>query len=264
MMRFRKTIVSGLTILSLGVMGLAAGSATGTNTAFAKAKSAKVIKTITYKAKHKVHVRGGWMYSNAKLTHKRHHMTNYLYTKFYATKKVTVRQANGKTATATYIKSKNGQVKGYVHSTYVWNKWGYGKYSVAAYRKAALNSINHDRAKQGLPALKETAKLDKIAQKNSDRMLKEGKKFKLDVEGTPHAGWIVDDYIAPKSNPIIHYENGSDWGKGADNSWMRRTDLNRDIGAEPYLMSRNHTHIGLGGTQHGQAIYMFVLLSHNN
>lgn len=263
-MKFRKMVISGVTILSMGVVGLAVGTATGTNSAFAKTKSAKVIKTTTYKTKHKVHVRGGWMYSNAKLTHKSHHMTSYLYTKFYATKKITVRQANGKTATVNYIKSKNGQVKGYVYSTYVWNQWGYGKYSVAAYRKAALNTINQDRAKAGAQPLKETAKLDKIAQKNSDRMLKEGKQFKANLEGTPHAGWIIDDYLAPKSNPIIYYENGNQWGRGSVYSWMRVTDRWRDIGAEPHLMNKNQTSIGFGGTQHGEAIYMFVLLSHNN
>ncbi|KRN03107.1 hypothetical protein FD13_GL000862 [Levilactobacillus senmaizukei DSM 21775 = NBRC 103853] len=249
-----------LSVSALTVTAFVSGS---TTSAAAKSKSAKVLKTTNYKSKHKVHVRGGWMYSNTKLTHKNHHMTKYLYTKFYATKKVTVRQANGKKATLNYLRSKNGKVKGYVHSTYVWNRWGYGKYSVAAYRKSAVASINQDRADQGLPALKETAKLDKIAQRNSDRMLKDGKKFKVNVEGTPHAGWIIDDYIAPKSNPIVHYKNGSQWGEGSDNSWMRRSDINRDIGAIPYLMSKKHTRIGLGGTQHGEAIYMFVLLSND-
>jgi len=262
-MKVSKVIVSALTVLSVTTMGFAVTTANSATTAFAKAKTAKVVKTTTYKAKHKVHVQGGWMYSKAALTHKKVHLTKYLYTKFYASKKVTVRKANGKTTTVNYLTAKNGKVKGYVAASNVRNQWGYGKYSVAAYRKRAVSDINHDRATRGLKPLTETKKLDQIAQRNSDRMLKDGRSFKVNVEGTPHAGWIVDDYLAPKSNPIIHYENGTQWGQGSVNSWMRRTDRNRDIGAIPHLMNPKQTRIGLGGTQRGQAIYMFVLLSHS-
>ncbi|MFC6165671.1 CAP domain-containing protein [Lactiplantibacillus dongliensis] len=261
-MNTKKIMISALTVLSVTTMGVAV-TTNKTTTAFAKAKAAKVVKTTTYKAKHKVHVQGGWMYANAKLTHKKYHLTKHLYTKFYASKKVTVRKTNGKKVTLKYLTSKNSKVKGYVYANNVRNQWGYGKYSVAAYRKRAVRDINHDRATRGLKPLTETKKLDQIAQRNSNRMLKDGRSFKVNVEGTPHAGWIVDDYLAPKSNPIVHYENGTQWGQGSVNSWMRRSDLNRDIGAIPYLMSAKHTRIGLGGTQHGQAIYMFVLLSND-
>ena len=30
-----------------------------------------------------------------------------------------------------------------------------------------------------------------------------------------------------------------------------------------YLLSKNHKQVGFGGTQHGQVVYMFVLLSHH-
>lgn len=260
-MNASKLIVSTITVLSIATMG-AATLPTGATTALAKTKAAKVVKTTKYKSKHKVHVRGGWMYSSAKLTHKKHHMTKYLYTKFYATKKVQVRKSNGKTVTLKYIKSKNGKVKGYVASTYVWNQWGYGKYSVKAYRKSALAAVNKDRRANGLKPLKETAKLDKVAQKNSDQMLKKGKKFKLNVKGVTHAGWVTDAYIAPKNNPIVHYQNGKQWGHGMIDAFMGRTNLNINYGAKPYLLSKNHTQIGFGGTQHGEAIYEVLLLSH--
>ncbi|WP_157054405.1 CAP domain-containing protein [Levilactobacillus paucivorans] len=262
-MKAQKIIFSTLTVLGIAVMGLSAIT-TPADTALAKAKAAKMVKTTTYKSKRKVHVRGSWMYSNTTLTHKTHHMTKYLYTKFYATKKVTLRKANGKVATYNYLKSKDGKVKGYVASTYVWNKWGYGKYSVKAYWKSAVAAINEDRVAQGLKPYKEDPKLDKIAQKNSDRMLKDGSKFKRDPEGTPHAGWIQDHYIAPKSNPIVHYKNGREWGIGSENSWMHRSDIDRPAFAVPYLMSAKHTSIGLGGTQHGEAVYEFVLFSHKD
>lgn len=260
-MKAKKMMVSTLAVLSIATMG-AATLPTGTTTAMAKTKAAKVIKTNQYKKRHKVHVRGGWMYSSTKLTHKSHHMTNYLYTKFYATKTVTVRKANGKQATLKYIKSKNGKVKGYVHSTYVWNQWGYGKYSVKAYRKAALATLNKERRKEGLKPLKETAKLDKIAQKNSYRKYKDGHKFKPTLKGVPHAGWVTSGYIAPKGNPIVHYENGKQWGQGMIYAYMGWTDRNINYGARPYLLSKKHTQIGFGGTQHGEEIYQFVIVSH--
>lgn len=265
-MKAKKVIISTLTVLSVATSGMATLAVTPTP-AVAKAKAAKVVKTTKYKSKHKVHVRGGWMYSSTKLTHKNHHMTNYLYTKFYATKTVTVRKANGKTATLKYLTSKNGKIKGYVHSTYVWNQWGYGKYNVKDYRKKALSELNRNRKEHGLYALKETAKLDKVAQKNSDRMLKDGQKFKPNVKGVPHAGWIVDDYAAQKSNPIIHYENGTQWGQGTIFELMGgSTYFNMQHNYQDftkYLLSKNHTQVGFGGTQRGQVVYMFVLLSHH-
>lgn len=263
-MKAKSIMISAVTFLSVMSFGVTGTKLGHTDFASAKSKAAKVVKTTNYKSKHKVHVRGGWMYSSSKLTHKNHHMTNYLYTKFYATKKVTIRETNGHTATFNYLVSKDGKTKGYVPTNDVWNQWGYGKYSVSAYRKQVISSINQERANKGLYALKENTKLDKIAQKNSDRMLKDGKKFKVNVEGTPHAGWIVDSYVAPKSNPIVHYENGTQWGLGSVDSWMRYTDRNRDIGAMPYILSKDHTQIGVGGTQHGEADYMFVLFSHNS
>ncbi|GAX03950.1 hypothetical protein IWT140_01584 [Secundilactobacillus pentosiphilus] len=263
-MKVKSIMISAATLLSVIGFGAAGTVSSHAGTALAKSKTAKVVKTTNYKSKHKVHVRGGWMYSSSKLTHKNHHMTNYLYTKFYATKKVTIRETSGHKATFNYLVSKDGKEKGYVPASDVWNQWGYGKYSVSAYRKQAISSINQERAKKGLYALKESTTLDKIAQKNSDRMLKDGKKFKIDVEGTPHAGWIVDSYVAPKSIPIIHYENGTQWGEGSVDSWMRYTDQNRDIGAIPYILSKDHTQIGVGGTQHGQSIYMVVLFSHKS
>ncbi|MFC6206626.1 CAP domain-containing protein [Levilactobacillus tongjiangensis] len=262
-MKAKKMMISALTVLSVAAMGLTTMTS-GSNTALAKSKAAKVLKTTTYKSKHKVHVTGGWMYSSTKLTKKTKHMTKCLYTKFYATKKVTVRQANGKKVTYNYLKSKNGKTKGYVSSTYVYNKWGHGKYSVTAYRKAFVKKLNEFRAKDGAKPVKENAKLDKIAQKNADRMRKEGKSFEGKVEGTPHAGWIQDNYTSSKQDPILGFENGTQWGQGMAFSWMRITDRWRDIGAIPHLMNPAQTKVGVGGMQHGQELYEFVLLSHNN
>lgn len=263
MMTIRKAMVSTLTVFSVAMVGTAV-IANQTQPALAKTNAAKVIKTTEYQAKRKVHVNGGWMYTSAKLTHKNYQMTKYLYTKFYATKQVKVRQKNGQATTLTYLISKNGKVKGYVHATNVQNLWGYGKYSVTAYRKAALTALNNERKQQGLSALKENAKLDRVAQNNSNQMLKSGKKFKVNVTGVSHAGWVFDNYIAPKNNPIIHYETGAEWGKGTIDELMSHTNLvaNKGAKAKPYLLSKTHTQVGFGATQHGEAIYMFVLLSH--
>ncbi|WP_125544882.1 CAP domain-containing protein [Levilactobacillus lindianensis] len=262
-MKAKKMMISALTVLSVTAMGFTTIT-TGSDTAFAKSKAAKVLKSTTYKSKKKVHVTGSWMYSNTKLTRKNHHMTKYLYTKFYATKKVKIRQANGKKVTYNYLKSKNGKTKGYVATKYVYNQWVYGKYSVKAYRRNAVKELNKFRAENGVAPLKEDAKLDKIAQKNVDRMRKEGKSFKGNVENTPHAGWIYDGYIAPRSVPIIAYENGSQWGQGTILSWMRITDRWRDIGAIPHLMNPKQTKVGFGGMQHGQELYEFAILSHKD
>lgn len=247
----------GLTTLSVGLVVMDT-----TTSAAAKSKAAKVVKTTAYSTKRKVHVQGGWMYTSPRLTRKNYHLTKFLYTKFYATKKVTVRKANGRTATLTYLKSKNGRVKGYTSTANVRRQWGYGKYSVKAYRKGALTVLNQERVKKGLRPLKASAKLNRIAQKNSNQMLKKKKNFKANLEGTPHAGWVFSDYLAPKSNPIIHYENGKQWGQGTVYAWLGFTDITINYGAKPYLYSKNHTHIGFGGTQHGQNIYMFVVLNH--
>ncbi|MDT6980567.1 CAP domain-containing protein [Levilactobacillus zymae] len=250
-------VLLGVTTMSLSL------AVTGTTPAAAKTKAAKVLTTTTYQKKHKVHVQGGWMYSTPQLTHKTHHLTKSLYTKFYATQQVKVRQANGKTATLNYLISQNGQLKGYVQRTNVRNQWGYGKYSVAAYRKNALMVLNKERVKRGLKPYKASTKLNKVAQYNSNRMPKLGKHFKPNLKHTPHAGWFYNDYFAPKANPIIHYQNGAQWGQGSMNAWMGLTDRWIDYGAKPYLFSKTHTHIGFGGTQRGQKIYMFVVVNHN-
>ncbi|ETY72852.1 CAP domain-containing protein [Lactiplantibacillus fabifermentans] len=263
-MKVTKLVISTLTVLAVTTTGAATLSSTAT-TAFAKkAATAKVVKTTNFKSKHKVHVRGGAMYTSTKLTKKNHNMNNYLYTKFYATKQVTIRQKNGKNATYSYLISKNGKVKGYVKSSNVWNMWGYGKYSVTAYRKGALKALNLERKNAGLKPLKETAKLDKVAQKNSDRMLKDGKKFKANVKGVSHAGWVFDSYVAPKSNAIIQYEDGASWGKGTIDELMSHTNLvaNKGAKAKPYLLSKKHTMVGFGATQHGEAVYEFIVVSH--
>lgn len=257
---FKKLGLLTVTVLSVTALGF------GGTTAQAKTKAAHVVKTTTYKSRHKVHVQGGWMYSTPKLTRQNHHLTKYLYTKFYATKKVTVRQRNGKTTTLNYLKSKDGQTKGYVKTANVRNKWGYGKYSVAAYRKGALTALNQERDKQGLHALKETAKMDQVAQKNTERLVKQGKEnFTPILTGIPHAGWVRDQYIAPKKYPVIGYENGNQWGRETIYELMGYTNITSGAAeiAKPYLLSKGHTRVGFGGIQRGQAIYMFILFSHD-
>lgn len=258
-MYLKQALVTTATILEIAAMGFS----TLPETSSMAATTTKIVKTTTYKSAHKVHVQGGWMYTSSKLTHKNYHLTKYLYTKFYATKQVTVRQANGKITSLKYLTSKSGKVKGYVKTTNVRNRWGYGKYSVTAYRKNALLILNKERVKRGLKPLTETAKLDKVAQQNSDRLLKQGKNFQPNLAGTPHAGWVFYDYVAPKSNPIVHYQNGKQLGQGTMYALMGLTDRTVDYGAKPYLYSKNHTRIGFGGSQHGQAIYMFLVFSHD-
>lgn len=257
-MFFKQVIVTTVTAFCVTSLGL--GIMIPETSAMAKTK---VVKITTYKAAHKVHVQGGWMYTSTNLNHKNHHLTKYLYTKFYATNQVTVRKANGKNTTLNYLRSTNGQVKGYVKTVNIRNKWGYGKYSVVAYRKNALNVLNKKRIKKGLKPLTETTKLDEVAQHNSDQLLKQGKSFQANLEGTPNASWFCYYYVAPKANPIVHYQNGKQWGQGTMDALMGITDRNVNYGAEPYIFSKKHTRIGFGGSQRGQAIYMFLVFSHD-
>jgi len=269
-MKTKKLLMSTLTVLSVATMGLAPFAETGTTTALAKTKAAKVIKTTTYKSKRKVHARGGWMYASAKLTNKTHHMTNYLYTKFYATKQVKVRKTNGNTAKLMYIKSKDGKIKGYVPATYVWNQWGHGKFSIKQFRTHGLSYLNQERAEQGLYPLKASAKLDKVAQKNSklfERTRLAGKAFTPQLKGVPHAGWLFDHYAAQKNNPILHVTNGGEWVQDEIYEFTHKQSAlytRSGVDGTPYLFSKTHTHVGFGGTQRGEETFTFILLSHNS
>ncbi|WP_125681299.1 hypothetical protein [Levilactobacillus yonginensis] len=119
-MKVNKLIVSALTILSVSTMGLAT-VASNADTALAKTKAAKIVKTTTYKAKHKVHVTKGNMYSTAKLTKVSHKAKNYKRTTFYRIKKAKVVKSNKKKAVYNYVKSTNGKTKGWIWHGYVKN-----------------------------------------------------------------------------------------------------------------------------------------------
>lgn len=95
-------------------MGLTTVPST-TVTAFAKVRSAKVIKMSTTK-KTAYYVNRGAFYSNTKLTKKAHNGAHYLDTMFYATKTARLKKS-GKTATYLYLKNSKGNVKGWVART---------------------------------------------------------------------------------------------------------------------------------------------------
>jgi len=103
--------VSAITALTFSLGAVIVPSTT--LSASAKKKSAKVIRSKKMK-KTAYHANGGYIYSSAKLTKKSHKAFNYLKTTFYATKSVTVKKTNGKTATYYYIKNSKGNVKGYI------------------------------------------------------------------------------------------------------------------------------------------------------
>ncbi|WP_203640111.1 hypothetical protein [Levilactobacillus wangkuiensis] len=103
--------VSAITALTFSLGAVVVPSTT--LSASAKKKSAKVIRSKKMK-KTAYHANGGYIYSSAKLTKKSHKAFNYLKTTFYATKSVTVKKTNGKTATYYYIKNSKGNVKGYI------------------------------------------------------------------------------------------------------------------------------------------------------
>ncbi|MFC6206891.1 hypothetical protein [Levilactobacillus tongjiangensis] len=139
-MKVNKLIVSALTILSVSTMGLAT-VASNADTALAKTKAAKIVKTTTYKAKHKVHVTKGNLYSTAKLTKVSHKAKNYKRTTFYRIKKAKVVKSNKKKAVYNYVKSTNGKTKGWIWHSYVKN----GKAP-----KAKAKSLKTKRNAQGL------------------------------------------------------------------------------------------------------------------
>lgn len=89
-----------------------------TTTVDAKAQSAKVIseKKMPVKA---YHARKGYIYSNATLTKIKHNAKNYPRTTFYAQKRVTVKQANGKKAVYYYVNNRSKSVRGYIWHGYL-------------------------------------------------------------------------------------------------------------------------------------------------
>lgn len=102
--------------VALGTAYQPAGSAI---TAQAKSKSTKVVK-VSYKnlTKKAYHVTSGTFYTTSHLTKVAHYGTHYKSTTFYTYKQGTVKRANGKTAVYYYVKSSNGQVKGWIwHSS---------------------------------------------------------------------------------------------------------------------------------------------------
>ncbi|MBV0930762.1 matrixin family metalloprotease [Lentilactobacillus sp. IMAU92037] len=89
-----------------------------TTTVDAKAQSAKVIseKKMPVKA---YHAHKGYIYSNATLTKIKHNAKNYPRTTFYAQKRVTVKQANGKKAVYYYVNNRSKSVRGYIWHGYL-------------------------------------------------------------------------------------------------------------------------------------------------
>lgn len=98
----------GLGVGAVMVLGLAP------TTANAKVK-AKILST-TPISRTTYHARRGNIYSSAKLTKVRYHMTKYRYTTWHATKRATVKK-HGKKAKLTYIKA--GSKKGWIYSKYL-------------------------------------------------------------------------------------------------------------------------------------------------
>lgn len=253
-MKFKKLVITTLTVLSVAVTG--ASVATTNTTAYAKTKAAKVLKTSKFKTKHKVNVKGGWMYSSAKLTKKNHHMTHYLYTKFYASKNVTVRRASGKKATYTYIKSTNGKIKGYLYSGYVMNKWP-KKYDLKAYKADMLQKVNSYREKKGLNALERSDSYDELTR--WDVLVLSETKNKDDFQaGSSSRGytwsgstWYWD--TQSKKQPVLDYKNSQDMAKQVFAS------LTTNI--KKYGLNKTDKYIGIGAYQHGQNFYTELVFS---
>ncbi|MFD1454971.1 hypothetical protein ACFQ44_04620 [Levilactobacillus lanxiensis] len=103
--------VSAITALTFSLGAVIVPSTT--LSASAKTKAAKVLKSKKMK-KTAYHAKGGYIYSSTKLTKKSFKAFKHLKTTFYATKSVTVKKSNGKTATYYYIKNSKGSIKGYI------------------------------------------------------------------------------------------------------------------------------------------------------
>lgn len=73
-----------------------------TTTADATSKKVKVIST-THVAKKAYHGKKGYIYSSAKLTHKKYNMKKYKHTTWYRFKKANIKKTGKKRASLTYI-----------------------------------------------------------------------------------------------------------------------------------------------------------------
>lgn len=176
-MKVNKLIVSALTILSVSTMGLAT-VASNADTALAKTKPAKIVKTTTYKAKHKVHVTKGNLYTTAKLTKVSHKAKNYKRTTFYRIKKAKVVKSNKKKAVYNYVKSTNGKTRGWIWHGYVKN----GKAPKAKASKATTTLSKNQQFNKMFSEIKAQYKNGHV-----DKLLE----F-LITKGNKHSGALTD------------------------------------------------------------------------
>lgn len=98
-------VTFGISVISSAVMK--------GETVSAKVRAAKVL-SYSELQKTKYNVNGGYMFKNAHLTNRLHHMDHYLGTTFYATKSATIRKSNGKNAVYYYLRNGNGKIRGWV------------------------------------------------------------------------------------------------------------------------------------------------------
>ncbi|TGD17563.1 hypothetical protein [Levilactobacillus suantsaiihabitans] len=122
------------------VLGVVASSISLPDSASAKTKAAKVIKTTSLK-RTAYQTTGGYIYTSAKLTKKKYNAGKYLSTKFYATKSSKIKKSNGKKAYYYYVTSSNKRIKGWIWKGNLQKvqQYAQAKKDVAAMKKIVLN-----------------------------------------------------------------------------------------------------------------------------
>ncbi|MFC6290324.1 CAP domain-containing protein [Levilactobacillus angrenensis] len=157
----------GLLVVTLALGGLASGTAS----ASAKVKPARVVKTTKVSAK-AYHATKGKIYRTAKLTKVVHNAKNYQHTTFMVTKHATIRKANHKKAIYYYIGK--GKAKGWIWRGYLTVGKASKKVTPKTVKQTAkfvadkqsqnfLAVVNQERAKLGVAPLTLNDKLTNLA-----------------------------------------------------------------------------------------------------
>lgn len=128
-------VVKKLTLLAVGLLSFALMIDVAATSADAKTTAAKVVRVTPQKSTAYRAVKG-IIYGDKTLTQKLHNAKNYPETIFYATKRVTVRKPNGKTAVYYYVANKSKTITGYIWHGYLT------KTQVAMSQKSLMKLIN--------------------------------------------------------------------------------------------------------------------------
>lgn len=126
-----------LVMVTLGVSSFGLNYDNIISSAWAKAKTVKVVKTKKLKGK-AYRAKKGYLYKNKRLTKKAWSLKRHQKTTFYAKKQITVRKHNGKKAVYYYVVTKNKRTKGYI-----W-RGNLKRYVSKQKTKAKVTITNHE------------------------------------------------------------------------------------------------------------------------